>query len=66
MPIDQTNIHPYTLEVIPPKTEGKSFQWALRKHGKLVQRSDRELSSADKAWENGLAQVEKLLAGIDR
>ena len=65
MSTDQTNIHPYTLEILPPKVEGKSYQWALRKNGKLVQRSDRSLPSAEKARENGLAQVEKLLSGTE-
>ena len=66
MSTDDSNIHPYSLEILPPKAEGKSYQWAIRKNGKLVQRSDRDLSSAAKAHENGMAQIEKLLAGSDR
>ena len=56
--------HPYTLEILPPKAEGASFQWAIRKHGKLAQRSDRDLRTEAKAHENGMAQIEKLLAGF--
>ncbi|GJD44921.1 hypothetical protein AFCDBAGC_2790 [Methylobacterium cerastii] len=58
-----TNIHPYSLEILPPKAEGGSYQWAIRKNGKLMQRSDRSLPSEAKARENGLSQVEKLLSG---
>ena len=58
-----TNIHPYTLEILPPKAEGASYQWAIRRSGKLVQRSDRSLPSEAKARENGTAQIEKLLSG---
>lgn len=58
-----TNTHPYTLEILPPKAEGSSYQWAIRKSGKLVQRSDRSLESEAKARSNGMAQIEKLLSG---
>ena len=61
----ETNIHPYSLEVIAPKAEGGSYQWAIRRHGKLIQRSDRSLPSEKKARESGLSQVEKLLSGAD-
>ena len=57
--------HPYTLELAPsPKGDG-SFGWAIRKNGKLVQRSDRNHPTEAKARENGLAQIEKLLSGPD-
>ena len=58
-----TNTHPYTLEILPPKAEGASYQWAIRRSGKLVQRSDRNLESETKARSNGMAQIEKLLSG---
>ncbi|MER2269309.1 hypothetical protein [Methylobacterium oxalidis] len=58
------NTHPYTLEILPPKAEGASYQWAIRRSGKLVQRSDRTLPSEAKARESGMAQVEKLLSGV--
>jgi len=60
----ETNIHPYSLEIVPPKSEGGSYQWAIRKNGKLAQRSDRSLHSEAKARENGMAQIEKLLSGF--
>ncbi|MER2264322.1 hypothetical protein ABS774_04235 [Methylobacterium oxalidis] len=58
------NTHPYTLEILPPKAEGASYQWAIRKNDKLLQRSDRSLTSEVKAHENGMAQIEKLLSGV--
>ncbi|KAB1071546.1 hypothetical protein F6X51_19525 [Methylobacterium planeticum] len=57
-------LHPYSLEILLPKADGGSYQWAIRKNGKLAQRSDRSLHSEDKARENGLAQIEKLLSGV--
>ena len=61
----QTSIHPYSLEIIEPKAEGGSYQWAIRKHGKLVQRSDRSMPTEAKAHAGGMAQIEKLLHGGD-
>lgn len=60
----ETSTYPYTLEILSPRTEGATYQWAIRKGGKLVQRSDRSLTSEAKARENGLAQIEKLLSGF--
>ncbi|WP_457105195.1 hypothetical protein [Methylobacterium sp. P5_C11] len=62
----ETNIHPYTLEVIPPKEEGGAYNFAIRKHGKLAQRSDRSYPTEAKAQAAGMAMVEKLLSGSDR
>lgn len=60
-----TNTHPYTLEVGPnPRREG-IWQWAIRKHGKLIQRSDRDLPSEARARAHGLETIEKLLQGGD-
>ena len=60
-----TNTHPYTLEIEPPKASGGAYHWAIRRNGKLVQRSDRNHPTEAKARENGLAQIEKLLSGRD-
>ncbi|GEP00167.1 MULTISPECIES: hypothetical protein [Methylobacterium] len=62
--MNDNETHPYTLEIIPPKADGGSYQWAIRKHGKLAQRSDRNHHSEAKARENGMAQIEKLLSGF--
>ena len=58
-----TNTFPYTLEVISLKSEGP-YQWAIRKRGKLVQRSDRSHPTEAKAHADGLKQIEKLLSGV--
>lgn len=62
--MNNNDTHPYTLEIVPPKADGGSYQWAIRKHGKLMQRSDRSLPSEAKARESGMAQIEKLLSGF--
>lgn len=60
----QTSIHPYSLEIQPPKIAGGSYHWSIRKNGKLVQRSDRNHPTEAKARETGLAEIEKLLSGV--
>ena len=51
--------HPYSIEVSPlPKPEGH-FGWAMRKYGKLVERSDRPHPTEHKARESALAAVER-------
>lgn len=60
--MSDNDTHPYTLEILPPKADGGSYQWAIRKHGKMMQRSDRNYHSEDKAREAGMAQIEKLLS----
>ena len=61
----KTNTHPYTLDVERnPKSEG-AWQWAIRHHGKLVERSDRALASEAKAQANGMEKIEKMLHGGD-
>jgi hypothetical protein len=59
------NTHPYSLEVQPiPGSEGQ-FQWTIRKHGKMLQRSDRNHPSEAKARAHGREVIEKLLHGGD-
>ena len=61
----KTNTHPYTLEVERNlKSEG-AWQWSIRQHGKLVERSDRALASEVKARANGMEKIEKMLHGGD-
>ena len=51
--------YPYTLDVSPcTKPEGH-FQWAIRKHGKLIQRSDRSFRSEDDARKDGEKVIER-------
>ena len=61
----QTNTYPYTLDVERnPRSEG-AWQWAIRKHGQLIQRSDRALASEAKARAQGMETIEKLIHGGD-
>ena len=61
----ETSTHPYTLEVERnPKSEG-TWKWSIRKHGKLVERSDRALASEAKARAQGMEKIEKMLHGGD-
>ena len=60
-----SNTYPYSLEVTPIRGSDRDFQWTIRKHGKLYQRSDRKHSSEAKAREDGLSVIEKLLGGAD-
>ena len=58
--------HPYTLEVTPsPKGDG-SFGWAIRLHGKMLERSDRVFRSEQDALKNGQEALERLLKGDAR
>lgn len=55
--------HPYTLEITPsPKGDG-SVGWAIRMHGKMLERSDRMFRSEADALKNGRDAVERLLKG---
>jgi hypothetical protein len=63
--MDETDpaLHPYSLQVVPHFRIAGSFQWTIRKHGKVLQRSDRPHPSEDKARRDGLAVIERLLQG---
>jgi hypothetical protein len=50
--------HPYTLDVQPGPKAG-TFQWALRKQGKLAQRSDRTFRSEEDARKDGEKAIER-------
>jgi hypothetical protein len=56
---DDNATSPYTLEVLPCEKPAGHFQWAIRKHGKLVERSDRAHSSEQSARESGQAALER-------
>ena len=53
--------HPYSIEVSPlPKPEG-NFQWAIRRSGKLIERSDWLHRSEAKAFESAMEAVERAM-----
>ncbi len=61
MSMNQT--HPYTLELSPsPKGDG-SVGWAIRMHGKLLERSDRTFRTEQEALKSGQEAVERALKG---
>ena len=51
--------HPYTLEIIPSKKQAGLFEWALRRHGSLIQRSDRLHRSEAEARKDGEKAIER-------
>ena len=51
--------HPYAVEVLPAAKPEGAFAWAIRKSGKLVQRSDRTYASEAKAHEKALEAIEQ-------
>jgi hypothetical protein len=55
--------HPYTLEVTPSMKGDGSLGWAIRKSGKLLERSDRVFRTEQDALKNGRDAVERLLKG---
>lgn len=57
--------NPFTLEVVPPGEGGKHYRWAIRRNGKMLQRSDRGLPSEAKAREDGSAVIQRLLSNQD-
>lgn len=61
--MSDSTTYPYSLVIIPPKSPGGSYQWAIRKNGKMVQRSDRNFLSEAKARESAMVQIDKLLSG---
>lgn len=54
---------PFTFELVPSQREAGGYHWAIRKHGKLVQRSDTPLSTEAKARIQAEAMIERLRVG---
>jgi hypothetical protein len=57
----QTDTYPFSLDVQPVGESGSMFQWSIRKHGKLHQRSDRKHPTEAKARSHGEAEIERLI-----
>ena len=51
--------YPYTLDVRPSTRRPELFEWSIRRHGKLIQRSDRIHRSEADARTEGLKAVER-------
>ncbi|WP_425350038.1 hypothetical protein [Methylobacterium tarhaniae] len=50
---------PYTIEISPITKPAGQFQWAIRRNGKLIERSDRPHPTEAKAEASALAAVER-------
>ncbi len=51
--------HPYTLEVSPCVSPAGHFAWAIRRYGKLLERSDRPHHSERSARQRGEEALER-------
>jgi hypothetical protein len=58
---DDTATYPYTLTITLSERTAGHFEWAIRRHGKLVERSDRPYPSERSARESGQAALERQL-----
>ncbi|APX84582.1 hypothetical protein BV511_07580 [Methylorubrum extorquens] len=56
--------HPYSITIEPVKKPEGHFGWALRKQGKLTERSDRTFPSEAKAYESALKAIEREQTGF--
>lgn len=56
-----TATHPYSLDIFPCEAPAGHYRWTIRKHGKLLQRSDRPHPSERSARERGEAELERHL-----
>jgi hypothetical protein len=59
--MDQNPHHPYTLEIQPGLSAG-TFQWIIRRSGKLIQRSDRVQRTESSARTDGEKAIERLFS----
>ena len=59
VPMNDNSMYPYELEVQPSVRTPGAFDWAIRRHGKLIQRSDRVQRSEEAARKDGLKAVER-------
>jgi hypothetical protein len=58
---DDNPTYPYTLTISPSERTARHFDWTIRRHGKLVERSDRPYPSERSARESGHQALERQL-----
>ena len=56
---DETGTYPYTLEALPCDKRAGQFRWVIRKHGKLIERSDKPYFSERAARKQAQAALER-------
>ena len=61
--MDDNRTHPYALEIMAANKPG-TFQWTIRRHGKLIQRSDRVHRSLEEAQKDGEKAVERQFSNV--
>jgi hypothetical protein len=54
---------PFTLDIAPCTKPAGHYEWTIRKHGKLLERSDRPHHSEKSARERGEAALERQIRG---
>lgn len=54
--------HPYTLEIRPSERPVGTFEWSIRRHGKLVQRCDKPQRTEADARKDGERAIERQFA----
>ena len=54
--------YPYTLEVKPSERTPGTFEWTIRRHGTLIQRSDRVQRTEADARRDGEKAIERQFA----
>ena len=58
---DHNATYPYTLTIVPSERLAGHFDWVIRRHGNLIERSDRLYSSERSAQESGQTALERQL-----
>jgi hypothetical protein len=51
--------YPYTVQVLPSAKPAGHFDWMIRKHGKLVERSDRPQTSQEAARKRAISAIDR-------
>jgi hypothetical protein len=57
--MNENPTHPYELEIQPSVRSPGNFDWTIRRHGKLIQRSDRVQRTEEAARKDGERAVER-------
>ena len=58
----KNDTHPYTFDIVPSPTKADHFLWVIRKHGKLLERSDRLYRSEAEARKSAEKAIERQFA----
>lgn len=60
--MNENSTHPYSLAVTPSVRKPGTFDWAIRKNGALLERSDRAHRTEDDARRSGDKAIERLIS----